>query len=103
MAGWFDPYQEWLGVGDSLQSLNQDQLLGVAEFEADTTVLAQAAERQASRVLPHQSGMHAIEAMRRAKEIEIAKKCLLDYSSQTTEQIHLYHVVTEADLKPQTK
>jgi len=46
----FDPYYQWLGIPPKHQPADHYRLLGVEQFEANTDVIGDAAERQIAHV-----------------------------------------------------
>ena len=77
MAESFDPYHAWLGIGPDDQPPHQYRLLGIQPFESDSHVIANAAQRQMTRVKSFQAGEHAELAQRILKEIAAARNRLL--------------------------
>ncbi len=78
MADPFDPYLHWLGIRDPERPPNHYRLLGVALFEDDADVLANAADRQMSHVRTFQTGRHSVESQKLLNELAGAKVCLLN-------------------------
>lgn len=74
----FDPYLRWLGIRDPERPPNHYRLLGVAEFEDDADVLANAADRQMSHIRTFQTGPHSTDSQRLLNELATAKICLLN-------------------------
>jgi len=77
MAESFDPYHAWFGIGPEDQPPHQYQLLGMQPFESDSHVIANAAQRQMTRVKSFQAGQHAELAQRILKDIAAARNRLL--------------------------
>jgi hypothetical protein len=78
MADPFDPYLHWLGIRDPERPPNHYRLLGVALFEDDPDVLANAADRQMAHVRTFQTGRHSAESQKLLNELAAAKVCLLN-------------------------
>ena len=78
MSNEFDPYLRWLGIRDPERPPNHYRLLGVADFEDDPDVLANAADRQMSHVRTFQTGPHSNDSQRLLNELAAAKVCLLN-------------------------
>ena len=77
MSERFDPYHQWLGIPPSEQPPTYYRLLGVSLFEADATVISNAADPQMASLRSYQSGKHAAESQRLLNEVASAKLCLL--------------------------
>ena len=54
----FDAYHKWLGIRPEEQPPNHYRLLGVAPFESDRDVLANAADQRMAHLRNFQSGPH---------------------------------------------
>ncbi len=78
MADAFDPYHRWLGIPRSEQPCDFYRLLGVPTLEDDLEAIASAAERQIAFVGTHRKGQHGEVAERVLKELQQARKVLLD-------------------------
>ena len=78
MSDDFDPYLRWLGIRDPDRPPNHYRLLGVAEFEDDADVLANAADRQMAHIRTFQAGPHSADSQRLLNELAAAKICLLN-------------------------
>ena len=74
----FDPYQNWLGIPPHEQPANLYRLLGIALFESNPEVIAQAADRQVFHVGTFQAGQHAETCQQVLYELAVARGCLLD-------------------------
>jgi len=80
----FDPYQQWLGIPPQGQPPDHYQLLGIAPFEPDPNVIAQAAKTRMARVNTLGGKEHGELSRRLLREIAKARNCLLS-SSQRAE------------------
>ncbi len=78
MATAFDPYHRWLSIPPSEQPPNHYRLLGLEEFEASFEVIGNAAERQITHVRPHLQLPLRPYATNLIRELDVARKCLLD-------------------------
>ena len=78
MSETFDPYHEWLGIPASLQPANHYRLLGIAAFEENSTVIANAADQRMMILRTFQTGKHATESQKLLNEVAAAKVCLLN-------------------------
>lgn len=77
MAQNIDPYYEWLGIPPAEQPPNHYRLLGLALFEANANVIANAADRQMAHLRSLGTSKHAALAQRLLNELASAKVCLL--------------------------
>jgi hypothetical protein len=82
-ASGFDPYYKWLGIPPEEQPPSFYRLLGIVQFEADTDVIANAANRQMVHLRQLQQGQYAALAQRLLKEIATAKATLLNPQAKT--------------------
>jgi len=91
-TGNFDPYYKWLSIPPAEQPPNHYRLLGVAEFEPDSEVIAGAADRQMAHIRAHSTGKYAEISQRILNELAQARLCLLRpeskaaYDKQLSEQ-----------------
>ena len=74
----FDPYLQWLAIRDPQRPPNHYRLLGVAMYESDPHVLANAADRQMLYVRTFQTGKHSAQSQLLLNELSVAKVCLLN-------------------------
>jgi hypothetical protein len=74
----FDPYRMWLGIPANEQPPNLYRLLGIAMFESNPGVIAQAADRQAAIVASFQAGPYWEAARFILNELAGARAFLLD-------------------------
>lgn len=74
----FDPYYKWLGIRPEERPIHSYRLLGVALFESDADVIANAADRQMAHVRSFQGGRYVSESQRILNEIAAARVCLLN-------------------------
>ncbi|MFW5835047.1 MAG: hypothetical protein ACOCYE_13220, partial [Pseudomonadota bacterium] len=65
----FDPYRKWLGIPPEDQPPHHYRLLGIGLFEADSDVIANAADRQMAHVRSFQSGKYAELSQRLLNEL----------------------------------
>ncbi len=82
-AGGFDPYYKWLGIPPEEQPPTFYRLLGIVQFEADTDVIANAANRQMVHLRQLQQGQYAAVAQQILKEVAAAKATLLNPEAKT--------------------
>ncbi|MDB4483637.1 hypothetical protein N9061_00690 [bacterium] len=80
----FDPYLKWLGIRTLQKPPNHYRLLGLENFESDTTVISQAADRQLSHVRSFQTGRHETECANLLRELIVARNCLLSPHARVT-------------------
>ncbi len=73
----FDPYHTWLGIPPKDQPPDHYRVLGIERFEANPTVIANAADRQMSHVrsVGRQHEQHQAAVLSR---LSTARVCLLD-------------------------
>lgn len=83
MAEQFDPYLAWLGIATSERPPNHYQLLGLAEFEADATRIAAAADARMREVRSYQTGPRGKYTQSLLNELAAAKLCLLGAATKT--------------------
>ena len=76
MAAEFDPYRKWLGVPAGVRPPDHYRLLGIALFEPDADVIANAADRQIAHVRTFQTDPHAALAERLLGELAAARVTL---------------------------
>ncbi|HUY32518.1 MAG TPA: hypothetical protein VMV69_07025 [Pirellulales bacterium] len=81
----FNPYRAWLGVTSNAQPPNHYELLGLRLLRAEPTEVAEAFQRQVSRLSGYLSGEHATIASRILSELASAKVELL---TPTTKRIY---------------
>ena len=74
MAGEFNPYREWLGLGTDAP--NYYELLGLALHEGDLARIAAAADRSITRVRSFRPGPQARAWAQLLDELREAKECL---------------------------
>jgi len=74
----FNPYVEWLGLPANVAEPNHYQLLGLADFEADSARIAVAADKAMSRVRSFRPGPNAKVWSKLLDELLLAKGRLLD-------------------------
>ncbi len=78
MAGEFDPYHRWLGIGPEHQPPDHYRLLGIARFESDRQVIDSVALRHISFLQEITDGPCVDQAQRLLNELAAARRCLLD-------------------------
>ena len=74
----FDPYHKWLGIPPMHQPVDHYRLLGIAVFESDGEVIANAADQRMTHVRTFQMGQHTADSQRILNELSAARVCLLD-------------------------
>lgn len=74
----FDPYHEWLGIPPAEQPPNYYRLLGLADFEANPTVIQNAADRQMAHIRRFAVGPRGPVSQTIANYIAEAAGTLLD-------------------------
>jgi hypothetical protein len=83
MAEEFDPYLHWLGIRDPHRPPNHYLLLGLALFEPDPYVIAEAADRQMQYVGRFQNAGYSAYAQQILGQLAAAKSCLLNPQTRT--------------------
>ena len=78
MSATFDPYHRWLSIPPAEQPPNHYRLLGLQAFEATVEVIENAADRQIGHVRPHLQSPLRPYAVNLIRELDVARKCLLD-------------------------
>jgi hypothetical protein len=78
MSDTFDPYHVWLGIPPAAQPPDHYRLLGLERFEADPTVIDNAADRQMAHIRACQTGPHGQASQKLLTEIAVARGCLHD-------------------------
>lgn len=78
MSQHFDPLHRWLGIRPEEQPPNHYRLLGIAQFEDDTEVIRDAAERQMAHVRTYGLGQHSDLSQTVLNQLSRAKSCLLN-------------------------
>ena len=73
-----DVYHKWLSIPPGERPPNHYRLLGLARFERDSEVIANAAARQTAYVETHRDGPESAEAERLLSELAAARRCLTD-------------------------
>jgi len=74
----FDPYHVWLGIPPHEQPPNHYRLLGIPCFEDDPEIIEQAVERQLAFLRQQRTTPYREVAERLEKEIQAARRILLD-------------------------
>jgi len=74
----FDPYHKWLGIPSVHQPVDHYRLLGIAVFESDGEVIANAADQRMAHVRTFQMGQHTADSQRILNELSAARVCLLN-------------------------
>jgi hypothetical protein len=77
----FNPYHQWLGLGQQTWSPDPCQLLRLTPGETDVTRITFAAEQAQNRLRSCSPGPHAAEWSRLQAEIETAKRSLIGLAS----------------------
>ncbi|QDU98320.1 hypothetical protein [Lignipirellula cremea] len=78
----FDAYYKWLAIPPHDQPPDHYRLLGVARFESDEDVIANAADQRMMHLRGFQNGKHAELCQKLLNEISGARLCLLQASSK---------------------
>ncbi len=78
MSADFDPYHRWLGIPRHQQPANHYRLLGIELYEADPSVIDDAASRQMAHVRTYARGEHVALSQRILNELAAARICLLN-------------------------
>jgi hypothetical protein len=73
----FNPQYEWLGIPPHEQPADHYRLLGLARFESNPTVIANAADRQMSHLRMFQAGPRGKHALELIDAVSQAKACLM--------------------------
>jgi len=73
----FDPYRKWLGIPPDEQPPNHYRLLGLAPFESDPEVIANAADARMAHLKTFQTGRYAALSQKVLNHLATAKVCLL--------------------------
>jgi serine/threonine protein kinase len=74
----FDPYHKWLAIPPQEQPPDHYRLLGIARFEADPDVIANAADQRMIHLRGFQTGPRAADSQRLLNEVAAARVTLLD-------------------------
>ena len=80
----FDPLHQWLGIPPTEQPPDYYRLLGLAKFEADSDVIASAADRQMTHVKAFASGPYAAQSQLLLNSLSRARLCLLNPEFKST-------------------
>ena len=78
MSDEFDPYYQWLGIPPKHQPADHYRLLGIEQFETNTDVIGDAAERQIAHVRRKALSQHSQLSQKMLNELAGANACLLD-------------------------
>ncbi|HEU0068816.1 MAG TPA: hypothetical protein VFQ26_06080, partial [Nitrospiraceae bacterium] len=97
MSERFDAYYKWLGIPPSEQPPNHYRLLGVNLYEADSDVIANAADRQMVHVRSRRLGPHGADCERLLNELATARLVLLNPTERAK-----YDETLRANLAPTT-
>lgn len=73
----FDPYRKWLGIPPAEQPPHHYRLLGLALFESDPDVIANAADARMAHVKTFQTGRYGELSQQVLNHLAGAKVCLL--------------------------
>lgn len=90
----FNPYVEWLGFPSGRRPANHYELLGVALYESDLNVIAQAADALVSRIRRVRPGQHVVEWQQLLDELRMVKASLTAPAAKS---------VYDADLRQRTQ
>ena len=96
----YDPYYRWLGIPPHEQPPSHYRLLGVTVFEADSEVIADAADRQTAHLRTFQIGKYSELSQRLLNEVAKAKICLLDPSKKAVYDAKLKQQLQPAQAVP---
>ena len=98
----FDPYHKWLGIPPEDQPPTFYRLLGIAPFEADSDVIANAANRQIVHLRQMLGGANRELAARLLAEVGTAKTTLLSPQEKTKydQSLATVHAPATADVEP---
>jgi hypothetical protein len=80
----FDPYYTWLGIPPAEQPPHSYRLLGLALFEANASVIENAADRQMMHLRGFQAGARGADSQRLLNEVAVARIRLLDALQKAT-------------------
>jgi hypothetical protein len=94
MLGSFDPYYHWLGIPPKDQPPNRYRLLGLELFEANPSVIENAADQRMAHVRTFQLGSHADWSQKILNELAAAKVCLLNPEKKAAYDRELHHELT---------
>lgn len=78
MAKKFDPYEKWFNIPPSEQPPDHYRLLGIQRFEADASVINEAAEARAAFLHDVATGPQIAHTQRLLNEVAAARLCLTD-------------------------
>ncbi|MGM0489969.1 MAG: hypothetical protein ACQESR_24835, partial [Planctomycetota bacterium] len=73
----FDPYYHWLGIPPDEQPPHHYRLLGIKLFEANRSVIQNAADRQMAHLRTFQAGPQGPASQKLLNEVAAARVCLL--------------------------
>lgn len=96
----FDAYYKWLGIRPEEQPPNHYRLLGVAPFESDPDVLANAADQRMAHLRNFQSGPHRDICAELLNHVAAARVCLLNPRNKQAYDVHLRESLTAQTPKP---
>lgn len=100
MAQGFDPYHTWLGIRPEEQPPNHYRLLGIALFEDDASVIANAADQRMVYLRTFQSGKHSALSQRLLNEVAAANLCLLNTRKKAAYDAKLRQTIEAASPQP---
>ena len=97
----FDPYRIWLGIPPQEQPPNYYRLLGLAPFESDRDVIANAADRQMAHLRTFQSGKNSAISQKILNEVAAARICLLNPKKRAEYDSQLRHEIEAGVATPE--
>jgi hypothetical protein len=100
MSESFDAYHVWLGISPAEQPPNHYRLLGLAAFESDKDVIANAADRQMAHLRTLNTSKRAAIAQELLNEIAAAQICLLDAEKKAAYDAQLKKTLVPAAKPP---
>ncbi|MDA1016454.1 MAG: protein kinase [Planctomycetota bacterium] len=94
-----DPYAEWLGIPRDQRPLTHYRLLGLDRRNVDAAVVMTAAKQQHQRLQPHLVGINNGKCVQLMKEIETARRVLINDESRRKYNIELKQDAIVAPVK----
>lgn len=97
----FDPYHKWLGIPPGEQPPNHYRLLGIALFEPDSDVIANAADQRMAYIRTFQTGPNAAISQNILNQVAAAKVCLLNPERKREYDAYLRGQMASVGFPPQ--
>ena len=97
----FDAYHKWLGILPADQPPNHYRLLGIAVFESDPDVIANASDQRMSHVRSFQTGQHSAVSQQILNQIAAARICLLNAAKKAAYDALLQEQFAALESRPQ--